>query len=578
MIEGLLKRAVLLVAALFLLAGAPAVASSTFAPGSTCLAADPDNAGFAALARDRSLWSCNRGDWSWAPERAVMRFDLAGRNMTGIDMLTMRINGFERLTLTLEDMHGNRSSTTYGTEDLQLATYDWLMSARLPSVAGAPSVLWLEVDEPRDTDMLTDTRFASSKDVDAGLIDLELLVAALCGVMVIPFIYNIAFYRVLRERFLLFHAAVVACLITHIFVSSGLINRFVDLSVKEAGALSVVSWTLGIVAAGNFIVTLVEEGKLDPWHRRLVHVLSALIIVGVLFFLFADGPLRPWTTPVFVTMFFPVLGLFALMMATALRRGSRAIRFQIFAWTPIMSLGVVRATSNLGAFGSPMDMMVAQHLAIAFEVAVTSLGVADRFMTIKRQRDRALAESRVLEREVERDELTGLLNRRGIGQRFDRLFAAGFDTMALVDLDHFKRINDSSGHAVGDEVLRSAAEALMTDENTLAVRMGGEEFLLLLRGSNAVIRAEHRRRAITTRVAAQVPGLGFPVTASMGLVSQPRNSSASSDFATLYTHCDRLLYEAKRAGRNRTMSERIMRFDSNAMVLEATADESALAV
>ena len=133
-------------------------------------------------------------------------------------------------------------------------------------------------------------------------------------------------------------------------------------------------------------------------------------------------------------------------------------------------------------------------------------------------------------------------------------------------------------HAVGDEVLRSAAEALMTDENTLAVRMGGEEFLLLLRGSNAVIRAEHRRRAITTRVAAQVPGLGFPVTASMGLVSQPRNSSASSDFATLYTHCDRLLYEAKRAGRNRTMSERIMRFDSNAMVLEATADESALAV
>ncbi|MCB2063445.1 MAG: hypothetical protein KDE25_08310, partial [Novosphingobium sp.] len=155
MIEGLLKRAVLLVAALFLLAGAPAVASSTFAPGSTCLAADPDNAGFAALARDRSLWSCNRGDWSWAPERAVMRFDLAGRDMTGIDMLTMRINGFERLTLTLEDMHGNRSSTTYGTEDLQLATYDWLMSARLPSVAGAPSVLWLEVDEPRDTDMLT---------------------------------------------------------------------------------------------------------------------------------------------------------------------------------------------------------------------------------------------------------------------------------------------------------------------------------------------------------------------------------------------------------------------------------------
>lgn len=578
MVEGLLKRAALLIAALFLLAGSPAVASDTFAPGSTCFAADPQKLGYEALARDRAGWSCDRREWSWAPEHAVLRFDLAGQDMTGIDMLTMRINGFERMRLTLEDMHGNRSRATYGPDDLQLATFDWLMSARLPDLAGPPAVLWLEVDEPRDTDMLTDTRFTSSKVVEAGMIDLELLVAALCGVMVIPFVYNIAFYRVLRERFLLFHAAVVACLITHIFVSSGLINRFVDLSVGQTTALSVVSWTLGTVAAGNFIVSLVEQGKLDPWHRRLVHGLSILIIGALLFFLFADGSLRPWTTPVFVASFFPVLGSFALMMATALKRGSRAIRFQIFAWTPIMSLGVVRATSNLGAYGSPMDMMVAQHLAIAFEVAVTSLGVADRFMTIKRQRDQALAESRLLEREVERDELTGLLNRRGIGARFERLFAAGFDTMALVDLDHFKRINDSQGHAVGDAVLCSAASALMTDENTLAVRMGGEEFLLLLRGSNAVMRAEHRRRAITARVAAQIPGLGFPVTASMGLVSQPRNSSANSDFTTLYAHCDRLLYEAKRAGRNRTMSERIMRFDSYHCGSELADEDPAIAV
>ncbi|MCB2048606.1 MAG: GGDEF domain-containing protein [Novosphingobium sp.] len=206
-----------------------------------------------------------------------------------------------------------------------------------------------------------------------------------------------------------------------------------------------------------------------------------------------------------------------------------------------------------------MEMMVAQHFAIAFEVVVTSLGVADRFMVIKRQRDRALQVSRSLEHEVERDALTGLMNRRGIGARFEHLFAAGFDTMAVVDLDHFKLINDSHGHSVGDQVLCSVALALAEDENTLAIRMGGEEFLLLLRGSNAVMRAEHRRRAITARVAAQVPGLGSPVTASMGLVSQPRNSSANSDFATLYAHCDRLLYEAKRAGRNRTMSERIMR-------------------
>lgn len=574
MVVGLLKRAALVFAALFFLAGVPAAASSGFAPGSTCLAADPGNVGYPALAREPERWSCDRREWSWAPERAVLRFDLAGKDMSGIDTLIMRISGFERLTVVLEDAQGRKARATYRSEDLQLATYDWLMSARLPRLAGRPEVLWLSVEKPRDTDMLTDAGLVSGGHFADGFVGYELLVAALCGVLVIPFVYNIAFYRVLRERFLLWHAVVVACLFTHIMASSGLINRLVDLTVFQASALSVTSWTFGIVAAGNFMLNLVEQGKLDSWHRRVTHVLSAITLVGLAFFLFADGAMRSWTTPVFVATFYPVLALFTLIIATALIRGSRAMRFQIVAWSPIMIVGIFRATVNLGAFGSPLDMMVAQHLAIAFEVVVTSLGVADRFMIIKRQRDRALAETRSLEQEVERDELTGLLNRRHVGQRFDSLFAAGFDTMAVIDLDHFKRINDNHGHAVGDEVLRCAAAALLPDDNTLAVRMGGEEFMLLLRGRNAVARAEHRRRAITARVAAQVPGLDFPVTASMGLVSQPRNSSASSDFVTLYTHCDRLLYEAKRTCRNRTMSERIMRFGSSGNPAVATTSRS----
>lgn len=576
MVEGLLKRATMIIAALFMLAGNPAVANGGFAPGSTCFAADPDNAGYAALAREPAHWSCDRSTWSVAPERAILRLDLAGRDMAAFDRLSMRIARFESIVLTVEDVHGRTSSTRLGSEDMALATWDWLMSAPLPKVSGRATALWVEVEHPRDTDMLTDTQLVAGESQGNRYVVLELLVAALCGVMIIPFVYNIAFYHVLRERFLLWHAAVVACLFTHIFVSSGLINRIVDLTVNQASAISVVSWTLGIAAAGNVLFSLAEEGKLDPWHRHLTNALSAMIFAGVLFFLFAGGPLRTWTTPVLVFMFFPVLASFTLMMTTALFRGSRAMRFQIVAWAPIMLVGIDRATSNLGAFGSPMDTMVAQHLAITFEVVITSLGVADRFVTIKRQRDRALAETRELALEIERDELTGLLNRRLVDQRFDRLFAAGFDTMAVIDLDHFKRINDSHGHAVGDEVLRQVATALMPDENTLAVRMGGEEFILLLRGSNAVARAEHRRRAITARIAAQVPGLDSPVTASMGLVSQPRNSSANSDFATLYAHCDRLLYEAKRTGRNRTMSERIMRFGSKSEQLpDATSLPSA---
>ncbi len=290
------------IAALLLLASAPALAGG-FERGGACIAADPGNLGYAALSRDRARWSCSPSQWSLAPERVILRFDLSGQDMSAVDTLTMRTTRFETMKLTVEGTDGKTASAAYSSDDLSLATYDWLMNAPLPNLAGKGEVLWVEVAEPSDTDMLTDARLVSGGHISDGFVGLELLVAALCGVMVIPFVYNIAFYRVLRKRFLLWHASVVACLFTHITVSSGLVNRFADLTVTQATALSVTSWTLGIVAAGNFLVNLVEDGKLDPWHRRLTHVLSATIVAALLFFLFAGGPLRSWTTPVFVFSF-----------------------------------------------------------------------------------------------------------------------------------------------------------------------------------------------------------------------------------------------------------------------------------
>ncbi len=570
MVERLAKGIAALFAALLLLVGAPAQAGGTFAPGSTCFAADSDKLGFAALSRYPVSWTCDPAQWSIAEDRVIVRMDMSDAVDAGVDTLTMRTTRFENMVLTAQDASGRTARVTYRPEELTLETFDWLMSAPLPKLAGTPGILWVEIEKPRDLDMLTDVQVARKGELHILLGHLELLVAGLCGILIIPFVYNLAFYRVLRERFLLWHAAVVASLFLHISVSSGLINHVFRLTVTQASAVSAISWSMGMIAAGLFMVNLVEADKLDRWHARAMAGLAALMAASTVFYLFADGALRPLSTPVFVSSFYPALMLFTLMMATALRRGSRSIRFLIVAWLPLMAVGTYRAITNLGISGSSLDVMMAQHIAIVFEVVVTSLGVADRFMTIRRQRDRALATTRELEREVERDELTGLHNRRAIRMRFEALFEGGFDTMAVIDLDHFKQVNDTRGHAVGDEVLQQVASALMPDDDTIAVRMGGEEFMLLLRGANAVARAEHRRRAITARIAAQMPGLISPVTASMGLVSQPRNSSANSDFGLLYAHCDRLLYEAKRAGRNRTMSERIMRFGEVEQGVETT--------
>jgi diguanylate cyclase (GGDEF)-like protein len=168
-----------------------------------------------------------------------------------------------------------------------------------------------------------------------------------------------------------------------------------------------------------------------------------------------------------------------------------------------------------------------------------------------------------------RDPLTGLRNRRSIERRVDELFRIGFRTMAVIDLDQFKSVNDTHGHAVGDVVLRSAAGALIDDRDTKAIRMGGEEFLLLLRGPEPAARAERCRRAISARVAADVPGLDRVVTASMGLVEHDTGGTLEIAFGTLYERCDRLLYEAKRLGRNRTMKEKVTGFDTAAKVAAA---------
>jgi diguanylate cyclase (GGDEF)-like protein len=209
------------------------------------------------------------------------------------------------------------------------------------------------------------------------------------------------------------------------------------------------------------------------------------------------------------------------------------------------------------------------QLALAAEVLCNSLGIVIRFLELRRERDLANARATELEGVAGRDALTGLWNRHSIERRFNDLFRLGYRTMAVIDLDHFKRVNDRHGHAVGDAVLKVVAATLAEDAEACAIRMGGEEFVLLLRGAGSAQRAERCRRALTTRIATAVPGLEHVVTASMGLVEHDLSGRLDVEFAVLYSHCDRLLYEAKRLGRNRTMHERLTGFDPDFLLRTA---------
>lgn len=156
------------------------------------------------------------------------------------------------------------------------------------------------------------------------------------------------------------------------------------------------------------------------------------------------------------------------------------------------------------------------------------------------------------------DELTGLPNRRQMLARLDTMLAAGARAGALliIDLDHFKRINDQRGHLVGDDILRAVSASLRAGVQppASAGRLGGEEFVVVVPRADVALAAEVAERlrtgveAIdTTRWSAGAP---LAVTVSIGLTVVVDGDDASS----VLRRADEALYAAKAAGRNRVIA------------------------
>lgn len=157
----------------------------------------------------------------------------------------------------------------------------------------------------------------------------------------------------------------------------------------------------------------------------------------------------------------------------------------------------------------------------------------------------------------ERDPLTGLYVRRVLEERVPNLIESnnrdGWTACCLlVDLDHFKAINDRYGHLVGDEVLRAAAGAVVSvlRRDDLAVRYGGEEMLLILPGAPLRFGAEIAGRVCEAlRALRFIQALDLRVTASVGVAELRAGEGAMA-----WIHrCDQALYEAKSGGRDRVV-------------------------
>jgi len=169
----------------------------------------------------------------------------------------------------------------------------------------------------------------------------------------------------------------------------------------------------------------------------------------------------------------------------------------------------------------------------------------------------AMADKEKLERLATFDSLTGLYNRRAVLGRLGELinlanrYKEDF-SLSMLDIDHFKMVNDHYGHLTGDEVLAKIATLIRRNvrDTDIVGRYGGEEFIIILPKTNlssAWVVAERLRSIIEKSEMKDSAGNIFTITVSQGLAGWERDEDTTS----LISRADEALYRAKEKGRNR---------------------------
>ncbi len=294
------------------------------------------------------------------------------------------------------------------------------------------------------------------------------------------------------------------------------------------------------------------------------NALSALVYLGTTGLLvYYSSSLVQYRTERFYTMNFGAAAMLLLTCWRMLLHWPRQLIDRcllVLFW--LMALQFIVRTLLSVPFGTSMGDMAFVH-SIHWQMINLTMFVFSLLFSLALMGATVVDLTTALREERNRDPLTSVLNRRGFDERFLRMqderrggttaHDAGTALM-LCDLDRFKAINDTHGHAAGDAVLRMFAEVLgrHVRASDLLGRYGGEEFVVL---ASRVDLAEARARAEAIRAEmAQTPLPGLPddvrVTVSIGLVQLHVGES----YEAALQRADVLLYRAKREGRNRVVA------------------------
>ncbi|MBW6526916.1 GGDEF domain-containing protein [Sphingomonas sp. RHCKR7] len=538
-----IARALTLLAAWVSLA--PPAAALAGAPLTTCYRrALPDERAAAVLSHPRGFdctgdqRAAGPGDyWVLAPRLPAMATDSLIRSASvWQDAATLHVryaDGAVRST-------GFTSATAW--QRLKLGAVFEL--ALPPHPARATALLWHVRGAPVTRGIVIDPRVATPAQSTRMEVAMAGFYAAFAGLCVALLMSNLALGAALRQRFHPPYCAMVLCLLAYGVSSSGLLGQLTgmdnNLRLRLNTALLSLALSFAILFARRFFHPRVFAGWVG---RAATLAVGAVLVTATLY-----CALMPWAAHWLDAALTASFAAAAALALPLLWRGWRAdtphARVFMLAWGSPFVLAGLRIAQAAGLVRWNFFIDNSTLLAMALEASCSALVIAWRIKLVVEERDAAREQEMLARLLADSDPLTGLMNRRSFLR--EAIGRADAQLLVLIDIDHFKLVNDTLGHDGGDEVLRTFARALLAvvPDDALVARVGGEEFAVLARAGLDALPDQ----ILGAVRAARMP-FDLTVTASLG--SERGTIATEAEWKRLYRRADDALYAAKTAGRDR---------------------------
>jgi two-component system, sensor histidine kinase LadS len=402
------------------------------------------------------------------------------------------------------------------------------------------------------------------------------------GILTALLFYNLVLWLSLKDASHFWYMVHVAGFGLVMFCLNGLAFEYLwPESPKLANLAIPLSMAISQIAMHQFCRVFLELKERQPLADKVsLSLIAFYVVFGVAaFFVEYRAAVRPLTLAVFPG------ALFILVAAiNAIRLGYAPARVFLTAWAFLLLGTALYASVSFGLVGKNFFTEYGIQLGSALEMILLSFALAYRYARLRGENERLVREhNEQLERHVarrtselstaleqlaeanqrlresnRRDALTGLFNRRHFREVFEHQLARAQEQgqpvgVMLIDLDHFKRVNDTHGHLAGDECLRWLGRCLQSalgEHGALLARFGGEEFVAVVPDVDAARLAE-LAEALRERIGAEPvrhAGASIVLSASIGLHVVPPGEPTGADEAL--HRADDAMYAAKDRGRN----------------------------